>query len=56
MKKRTIYIVIDLLHIEKTTAYRSISDVAGHVGVHRNTINLKERIIYGHHAVLERDV
>lgn len=56
MKKKTIYIVIDLLNIEKSTAYRSMSDVASHVGVHRNTINLKERIIYGHHCIIVCDV
>lgn len=56
MKKRTIYLVIDLIHADKSAAYRSISDVAGHIGVHRNTINLSKENVYKHHLVLERDV
>jgi hypothetical protein len=56
MKKRTYFIVIDIFKVDNTVLCKTITDVSTIVDVHRNTIDLSKRIIYGHHVVLERSV
>lgn len=55
-KKRSYYVVIDLIDHRNTVLCRSISSVSDHIGVDRRTIDLTKQDIYKAHLVLVRDV
>ena len=55
-KKRSYYVVIDLIDHRNTVLCRSISSVSDTIGVDRRTIDLTKQDVYKLHLVLMRDV